>query len=157
MRIKANSVEEYLNHLSEDRKIAISSLRKVILDNLPKGYEETVEYGVISFIVPLEKFSIKDQPLAYISIASQKNYMALYLNCYEPIPEWFIKEYKDSGKTINIGKSCIRFKKLENLPLDIIPKLVTQYTVKEFIEMYKKSIKNTWKKTSKYRRIVAEI
>jgi hypothetical protein len=143
MRIAANSIENYLNQLSDDRKIAISTLRKIIIDNLPKGYKETAEYGAISFIVPLEKFSINDQPLAYISIASQKNYMALYLNCYEPIPDWFIKEYKASGKRLDIGKSCIRFKKLENLPLDIIPKVVTQYTVKEFIEMYKKSISST--------------
>jgi hypothetical protein len=143
MRINANSIEEYLNQLSDDRKIAISSLRKIIIDNLPKGYKETVEYGAISFIVPLEKFSINDQPLAYISIASQKNYMALYLNCYEPIPEWFIKEYKASGKTVNTGKSCIRFKKLENLPLDIIPKVVTLHSVDELIELYKKSRKKT--------------
>jgi len=142
MRITANSIDEYLDQLGDDRKIAISTLRKVILDNLPNGYEETVEYGAISFIVPLEKFSVNNQPLAYISIASQKKYMALYLNCYEPIPDWFIKEYKASGKTINVGKSCVRFKKLENLPLDIIPKLVTQYTVKELIEMYKNSRKN---------------
>ena len=143
MRIKANSLENYLSQLSDDRKIAISTLRKIIVDNIPKGYKETVEYGAISFIVPLEIFTINDQQLAYISIASQKNYMALYLNCYEPIPEWFIKEYKASGKRLDIGKSCIRFKKIENLPMDIIPKVVTQYTVKEFIEVYKKSIKNT--------------
>ncbi len=144
MRIKANSIENYISQLSDDRKIAISTLRKIIVDNLPKGYKETVEYGAISFIVPLEKFSvINNQPLAYISIASQKNYMALYLNCYEPIPEWFIKEYKASGKTLNIGKSCIRFKKLENLPLDIIPKVVTLHSVDELIELYKKSRKKT--------------
>lgn len=143
MRIKANSIENYISQLSDDRKIAVSTLRKIIIDNLPKGYEETVEYGAISFIVPLEKFSINDQPLAYISIASQKNYMALYLNCYEPIPEWFIKEYKASGKRIDIGKSCIRFKKLENLPLDIIPKVVTLHSVDELIEICKKSRKNT--------------
>ena len=69
--------------------------------------------------------------------------MALHLNCYEPIPDWFITECRILGKKLNVGKSCIRFKKLENLPPDIIPKLVTQYTVKEFIEVYKKSIKNT--------------
>ena len=143
MRIKANSIENYLNQLSDDRKIAISTLRKIIIDNLSQGYEETVEYGAISFIVPLEKFSINDQPLAYISIASQKNYMALHLNCYEPIPEWFIKECRILGKKLNLGKSCIRFKKLEEFPLDKIPKLVTQYTVKEFIEMYKNSRKNS--------------
>ena len=105
MRIKANSIENYISQLSDDRKITVSTLRKIIIDNLSQGYEETVEYGAISFIVPLEKFSINDQPLAYISIASQKNHMALYLNCYEPIPDWFIKEYKASGKIINIGKN----------------------------------------------------
>jgi len=141
MRIKANSIEEYLSQLSDERKKAISSLRKIILDNLPKGYEETFEYGAINFIVPLDKFSINDQPLAYISIASQKNNMALHLNCYEPIPEWFIKEYKASGKRLDMGKSCIRFKKLENLPLDIIPKLVTLHSVDELIEVYKNSRK----------------
>ncbi len=67
--------------------------------------------------------------------------MALYLNCYEPIPEWFIKEYKASGKRLDMGKSCIRFKKLENLPLDIIPKLVTLHSVDELIEVYKNSRK----------------
>ncbi len=67
--------------------------------------------------------------------------MALYLNCYEPIPEWFIKEYKASGKKLDTGKSCIRFKKLENLPLDIIPKVVTLHSVDELIEVYKNSRK----------------
>ena len=143
MRINANSIEEYLNQLSDDRKIAISTLRKIIIDNLPKGYKETVEYGAISFIVPLEKFSINNQPLAYISIASQKNYMVLHLNCYEPIPEWFIKECRILGKKLNLGKSCIRFKNLENLPLDIIPKVVTLHSVDELIEVYKKSRKST--------------
>ncbi|MCH7964344.1 MAG: DUF1801 domain-containing protein [Bacteroidetes bacterium] len=141
MRIKANSIEENLSQISDDRKIVISSLRKIILDNLPKGYKETVQYGAISFIVPLEKFSINGQPIAYISIASQKNYMALYLNCYEPIPEWFIKEYKASGKKLDTGKSCIWFKNLENLPLDIIPKVVTLHSVDELIDVYKKSQK----------------
>ena len=67
--------------------------------------------------------------------------MALYLNCYEPIPEWFIKEYKASGKKLDTGKSCIRFKNLENLPLDIIPKVVTLHSVDELIDVYKKSQK----------------
>ena len=142
MAKKVITIEEYLEPLNDERKETISQLRKIIIEHLPKGYIETLEYGVISFIVPKEKYSRlpNGQPPAYISIASQKKYIAMHLNCYEPIPEWFIDECKLKKKRINFGKSCIRFNKLDNLPVEVIPKLVTQHSVKELIKLYENSV-----------------
>ncbi len=141
---KAKSPEDYLNSLPEDRKKALQAVRKVILKSLPKGYEETMQYGMISYVVPLKKYPAgylgkKDVPLPYASLASQKNHMAVYLlNIYmnNKNQKWFEKAYKASGKKMDVGKSCVRFKNLEDLPLDVIGKAVALTSVDELIMAY---------------------
>lgn len=142
MQSKAETVEEYLEELPEERRSAISSIRKLILQNLPDGYEEVMQYGMISYIIPFETFpeTYNKQPLAYISLASQKNYMSLYLNNIysdSKLREWFFEEFNKSGKKLDMGKSCVRFKKLEQLPFDVIGKAIAHTTVDEFIRIYK--------------------
>ena len=141
---KAKTVEEYLAELSEDRRAAISTVRKVILDNLPTGYEETMQYGMIGYVIPLEDYpeTYNGQALAYAALASQKNYMSLYLmNIYadSEAERWFIEQYKASGKKLNMGKSCVRFKKLEDLPVDLIGQAIARTSAVEFIERYETS------------------
>ncbi len=140
----ATTVAGYLDELADDRLETISSVRQIILDNLPNGYEETMQYGMISYVIPFETYpkTYNNQPLAYVSLASQKNYMSLYLmNVYgDPDTEqWFTEEYKASNKKLNMGKSCLRFKKLEDLPLDLIGQVIARTSVSEFIGRYEAS------------------
>lgn len=149
MKTDAKSIDEYLATLADDRREALETVRKVILDNLPEGYEEAWQYGMISYIVPFDTFpdTYNKKPLAYLSLASQKNHMALYMNNIYSDPEleqWFTDAYKEAGKKLDMGKSCVRFKKLENLPLDVIGEAVAHTPVDQFIEIYKHA-----KKTSK--------
>jgi hypothetical protein len=142
MQSKAKTVEAYLKELPEERNVIISKLREIILENLPEGYEETIQYGMISYIVPFAIFpdTYNKQPLAYMSLASQKNYISLYMNNIYSDPkleEWFKSEFEKLGKKLNMGKSCVRFKKLEQLPLDVIGKAVAYTSVEEFIKIYK--------------------
>lgn len=144
MTSDAHSVEEYIQSLPVSRQSDVSHLRKIILKNLPKGYEEVMQYGMISYVVPFTIFpdTYNHQPLAYVSLASQKNYISLYLtNIYgdNEAAQWFHDEWKKSGKKKNIGKSCVRFTSLDEIPLDLIEKTVARTSVQEYIEMYKKS------------------
>ena len=140
----AKTVDEYLAELSPDRREAIAAVRKVILLHLPPGYEETMQYGMIGYVIPLERYPVtyNGQPLEYAALASQKNYMSVYLmNIYgdKEAESWFVDEYKASGKKLNMGKSCLRFKKLEDLPTDLIGKAIARTTVADFIEVYEAS------------------
>ncbi len=141
MRSEAKTVEAYLSELPEDRKEQITKVRKVILDNLPQGYEEVMNWGMICYQVPIEKFpnTYNKQPLMYAALASQKNHMAVYLSeiyMDTKLSEKFIEDYKACGKRMDIGKSCVRFKKLENLPLNLIGKTISAYSADEFVEKY---------------------
>lgn len=146
MQSKAKTPKEYINELPEDRRAAIKAVRAVIKKNLPSGYKEMIQYGMITYVVPLTTYlkgylDEKDVPLPYISLASQKNHMAVYLmNIYQvdKSENWFKSEYKKSGKKLDMGKSCVRFKKLDDLPLDVIGKAVALTPVKKFIENYEK-------------------
>ena len=145
---RAKAVEEYLAELPADRRSAIAAVRKVILENIPEGYEETMQYGMIAYVVPLEKYpdTYNGQPLAIAALASQKNYMALYLmNIYgsKKKQRWFVQEYKASGKKLDMGKSCVRFRNLESLPLELVGKAVAGTSVSEFIKQYEKARKVT--------------
>lgn len=152
MQSKAKTVREYLNSLPEGRRTALEAVRNVILKNLPEGYEETMQYGMTGYVVPLSLYPVgylgkKDVPLPYAGLASQKNHMAVYLtNIYadrdKDTERWFKEAYKASGKKMDIGKSCVRFRKLEDLPLDVIGKAVARTSVKAFIKMYENSRKN---------------
>jgi hypothetical protein len=141
MKSKASTVEEYLSGLPEDRRAAILAVRKVILKNLPKGYEEVLQYGVLGYVVPLKVFpsgylNRKNEPLPYICLASQKNYMSIYMmSVYGDAEAKFRKEYKATGKRLDMGKCCVRFRKLEDLPLDVIGKAVARYPMKKWIEI----------------------
>ena len=137
----ATTVDDYLNELADERQETISSVRQIILDNLPNGYEETMQYGMISYVIPLETYPVtyNKQPLAYISLASQKNYVSIYLmGVYgdRDTEQWFVEGYKASGKKLNMGKSCVRFKRLDDLPLDLIGEAVSRTTPDQFIELY---------------------
>ena len=137
----AESVDEYLKELSPERQKAISTVRKLILDNLPKGYVETMLYGMISYVIPLKRYpkTYNKKPLTVVSLASQKNYMALYLmNVYGDGEEEFKKNYIATGKKLDMGKSCVRFKSLDDLPFELIGKTVARTSVNQFIDRYEK-------------------
>tara|TARA_B100001013_G_C24199453_1_gene280709 strand:+ start:22 stop:453 length:432 start_codon:yes stop_codon:yes gene_type:complete len=143
MQSKENTVKQYLNELPNDRKKAISIVRQTILENLPEGYDEVMNWGMITYEVPLETYpnTYNGKPLMYVALASQKNHMAVYLmGCYM-VPEVrneFEKAYKKSGKRFDAGKSCIRFKKIDDLPLDLLGKTIASMDVNEFIELVEK-------------------
>ncbi|MPZ13495.1 MAG: DUF1801 domain-containing protein [Chloroflexi bacterium] len=138
---RAATVDGYLAELPADRRAAIATIRQVILDNLPDGYVETMQYGMITYIIPLERYPMtyNTQPLGYVGLASQKNYMSLYLTNVWMDPEagrWFHDRYTASGKRLDKGKSCVRFRKLDDLPLDLIGEAIARTTVDRFIERY---------------------
>lgn len=139
MHSTSETVEAYLRSLPTDRREAISRLRQLILKNLPKGYEEGMQYGMISYHVPLQTYptTYNGEPLSYIALASQKNYMSLYLMAiYGGNENEFRTAYQQSGKKLNMGKSCIRFKQYEDLPEPLLAKTIASYTPKQFIELY---------------------
>jgi uncharacterized protein YdhG (YjbR/CyaY superfamily) len=138
----APSVEEYLAELPEDRRRAISRVREVILANLPQGFEETMQYGMPSYIVPFERYptTYNGQPLAVASLASQKNYMSLYLmSVYGERDQQFREEYERTGKRLDMGKSCVRFRSVDDLPLDLIARTIAATSVDDFIRTYEAS------------------
>lgn len=139
---KAATVKEYLESLPEDRREAISQVRKVILKNLDREFEEGMQYGMIGYFVP---HSIcpqgyhcdPRQPLPYAGLASQKNHMAVYLMCVysdRKNQEWFRKEWARSGKKLDMGKSCIRFRKVEDLALPVIAKAVARVSARKYMK-----------------------
>lgn len=143
---KARTIKQYLAGLPPDRRAGLAAVRKLILDHLPKGYEETMQYGMISYVIPLKRYpnTYNRQPLGIACLASQKNYMALYLmNVYgdKETELWFRERYQASGKKLDMGKSCIRFRKIEDLPLELIGKAVARTSVEKFIEQYEKARK----------------
>lgn len=150
MQIKANTPEQYIEQLPEDRKQVIRKLRKVILDNLPKGFVEQTSYGMIGYVVlhsmyPDGYHCDPKLPLPFMGIASQKNFVAVYhMGIYaDPkLMDWFVNEYpKHSKAKLDMGKSCIRFKKIDQIPFKLIGELSKKVTVKQWIEIYEKNIK----------------
>ena len=146
MTSKAKTVEEYLKNLPEDRRAAISAVRRVILANLPKGYEECMSYGMIGYVVPHSIYPAgyhcdPKLPMPFANLASQKNHMALYLMCCygDPATErWFRKAWSAAGKKLDMGKSCVRFKKLEDVSLEVIGQLIARVPVKNYIARIEK-------------------
>lgn len=140
MRSDAATVDEYLAGLPEERREAIGTVRDVILSNLPAGYEEAMRWGMITYEVPLatEPDTYNGQPLMYAALASQKNHMAVYLTgvyADDQARERFLDAYRATGKRLDMGKSCIRFRKLEHLPLEVIGEAVSRYPVPEFLTL----------------------
>ena len=150
MQYDAKTPDEYIAELPEDRRSALAALRKVINENLPKGFKETMGYGHMGWVVPHETYPAgyhcdPKQPLPFMGIASQKNHIAVYAMClYGNVDqlEWFRAEWpKHSKKKLNMGKSCIRFTKLEDIPLDLIGELASKVTPKQWIDIYEKTMK----------------
>jgi hypothetical protein len=144
MQSKAATVAQYLKELPDDRREAIEAIRAVILKHLPKGYEEGMQYGMIGYYVPHTLYPPgyhcdPKQPLPFASLASQKNHMALYTMTVYSDPEvqaWFTKAWTAKGHKLDMGKSCIRFKKLEDVPLDVVGQLMKKVSVKQYIQTY---------------------
>ena len=139
MQSDATTVGAYLKSLPGDRRAAISAVRKAILSGLPRGYEETMIWGMITYQVPISECPVtyNGQPLMYAALASQKNHMAVYLTGVYMDPALrsnFESAYRASGKRMDMGKSCVRFRKLENLPLDLITTSIAAIPMKEFVK-----------------------
>jgi len=150
MKYQASTPEEYITQLPEERKEVIQKLRKVILENLSKGFEEGINYGMIWYFVPHSIYPsgyhcTPDLPLPFMSIASQKNSINIYHSgIYADVKlyDWFVGEYpKYSNRKLDMGKSCIRFKKLDDIPYQLIGELCTKLSVKQWIDIYEKNIK----------------
>ena len=144
MQSKAKTAEEYLSELADDRREQLSTVRNVVLDNLPDGYEEIMLFGMITYAVPLSVVpdTYNKQPLMYAALASQKRHMALYLtNVYgdESVEKWFRERYLATGKRLDMGKSCVRFRKLDDLPLELVGEVIGTTPIEEFVEVYRRS------------------
>lgn len=142
MKSKATTVEQYLAELPEDRRHALSEVRSEILKRLPDGYVESIGFGMIVYIVPLAVYpdTYNKQPLMYAALASQKNHMAVYLSAIYASEEKraeFEAAYAQSGKRYDCGKSCVRFRKLEDLPIDVIGDAVASMSMDEFVAIAK--------------------
>jgi hypothetical protein len=151
---KAQTVKEYLADLPPDRRAAVEQVRDVILKNLDKDYEEGIQYGMIGYYVPHRLFPAgyhcdPKQPLQFAALASQKNYLSLYMmglycGCGEgqkrenPHASWFRKEWEKTGKKLDMGKACIRFKKVEDVPLDVIGQAIARIPAKTYVAVYEK-------------------
>ena len=142
MRSDASTVEEYLAELPDERRADLLAVRQVILENLPEGYEEVINWGMVTYQVPLETYpdTYNKQPLMYAALASQKNHMSVYLmGIYmdEAASEKFEVAYRATGKRYDVGKSCVRFKMLEDLPLELIGESIASLQVDAFVEQVK--------------------
>ena len=151
MQSKAETVEEYIESLPDDRKEAITKLRKVIKKNLPKGFSEVMSYGMIGYVVPHSKYPAgyhcnPKLPLPFLNIASQKNFVAVYhMGIYadKDLLKWFTGEYTKISKTkIDMGKSCMRFKKMELIPFELIGELAQKITPDDWIKKYEKNFRS---------------
>jgi hypothetical protein len=151
MQSKAPTTKQYIDELPEERKAVIQKLQKVILKNLPKGFEEVMSYGMIGYVVPHALYPNgyhcdPKLPLPYMSIASQKNFVAVYnmaVYADKKLYDWFLKEYpKHSKAKLDMGKSCLRFKKTEDIPYELIGELAGKLSVKDWIGLYEEQFLN---------------
>jgi len=141
---KAKTVEEYLEELPEERRAVVSAVRDLVLEHLPEGYRESMNWGMIAYEIPLERYPVtyNKQPLAYVALAAQKNYYSLYLmSCYESSEgeNRLREEFRKAGKKLDMGKCCVRFKKLDDLPLEKIGEIVAATPPEGLIEQYEAS------------------
>ena len=149
MQIPADSIQDYLSKVPEERKEAFTKLFETILENLPKGFQTNLSYGMIGWSVPLETFPAgyhcsPGTPLPFINLASQKNFIALYhmgIYANDELLNWFVEEYpKHSRRKLDMGKSCIRFKKPDEIPFDLIAELCKKMSPKDWISIYEKML-----------------
>ena len=151
MQSTATSPKQYIDELPDDRKEPIQKLRQQILKNLPKGMEETISYGMLGFVVPHSIYPegyhcSPELPLPFMNIASQKNFVAVYsmaIYAKKEIYDWFVTEYAKRCKyKLDMGKSCIRFKRLNDIPYDLIGELTSKISTDEWIQIYEDAYKN---------------
>jgi uncharacterized protein YdhG (YjbR/CyaY superfamily) len=151
MQYKATSPEDYIRQVPEERQETLKKLRKVINANLPKGFEEGIQYGMIGYFVPHSIYPdgyhcTPSEPLPFMSFASQKNSVNLYhsgIYAVSEIHDWFVNEYpKHCKRKLDMGKSCIRFKKLDEIPFDLIGELSAKLSVDEWVNIYENAVKN---------------
>jgi len=150
MQSKASTPEQYLNELPQERKQVMTKLRDIILKNLPKGFEECINYGMLGYVIPHsiypDGYHVNPSlPLPFINLASQKNNISLYhsgIYSDSELMQWFVNEYpKHATNKLDMGKSCIRFKNIEKIPFDLIAQLCTKMTPQLWIEKYEQVIK----------------
>ena len=150
MTSKASTPEQYIKELPADRKEPVTELRNTILKNLPKGFKEVMSYGMLGYVVPHEVYPPgyhcdTKQPLPFVCVASQKNFIAFYHMGIYAMPQllkWFTTEYpKHSPSKLDMGKSCIRFKKPEHIPYKLIGELIKKVSAKDWIEVYEENLK----------------
>lgn len=156
MQSKASTVKEYLQSLPADRRSALETLRKIILANLDKGFEEGMQYGMIGYYVPHRIYPSgyhcdPKQPLPFAGLASQKNHISLYMmSCYGSGSEekWLKQAWTKAGKKLNMGKCCIRFTRLDDVPLEVVGEAFRRVTASKYIEFYESAIRTKNKKAS---------
>jgi hypothetical protein len=141
----ATTVQEYLAELPAERRAVIEQVRDVILANLPAGYRETINWGMINYEIPLERYpnTYNKQPLTYVSLAAQKNHYALYLVCIDgdlAAQERLEAEFARAGKKLDMGKSCVRFRRLDDLPLDVVGRVIAATGPDAYIRAYEAAI-----------------
>ena len=150
MQSTAKTPAEYVDSLPDERKSVIENIKKTVLDNLPEGFEETMSYGMLGYVVPHSIYPSgyhcdPKMPLPFISVASQKNFIAFYhMGIYadESLLNWFVVEYPKHCKTkLDMGKSCIRFKKMNDIPYELLGQLVAKMSVQDWISLYEKNLK----------------
>lgn len=151
MQTPGTTPDELINNAPEERKEALNKLRETILDNLPEGFQECMNYGMIGYVVPHTLYPPgyhcdPKLPLPFLSFASQKNFIAFYhmgLYANPELLDWFVSEYQQVSKTkLDMGKSCVRFKKPDQIPFDLIGKLVSKVKPEEWIALYEKNLKS---------------
>jgi Domain of unknown function (DU1801) len=150
MQSKAETVSQYMDELPEDRQMPVQKIRTEILGNIPKGYLETMSYGMIGYVVPHSIYPsgyhcTPKLPLPFMNVASQKNFVAVYYMGFadKTILEWFTNEFpKHSKAKLDMGVGCIRFKKMDQIPYELIGQLASKMTVEEWINVYEKTYKN---------------
>ena len=150
MNYKASNPEDYISQLPEERQAVVSKLRSIISKNLPKGFKEQMSYGMMGWVVPHSTYPdgyhcSPELPLPFINLASQKNFIALYhsgIYADQKLYDWFVGEYPKYVKTkLDMGKSCVRFKKMDTIPYKLIEELCTKMTVEQWVALYEKNVK----------------
>ncbi len=151
MQYKADTIDDYISQLPEERIEPTKKLRKQILDNLPKGVEERISYGMIGYVIPHSIYPdgyhcTPELPLPFMNLASQKNFIGIYsmvIYAKKDLYDWFVSEYANRCKyKLDMGKSCIRFKRMDDIPFDLIGELTAKVSAQEWIDLYESLYKS---------------
>lgn len=150
MQSKASNAEQYIAELPDNRVDPITKLRKIIIKNIPKGFEEQMSYGMLGYVVPHDIYPAgyhctPNLPLPFLNLASQKNFISFYhmgLYVGGELLDWFTSEYAKTGFKLDMGKCCVRFKKIDQIPFELIAQLVSKTSVDEWISTYESQFKN---------------